>query len=273
MNELRRELAPITEGAWREIESEATAALEASLAARKISDFRGPLGWSHSSVDLGRVELLPSAPSKGVDARLRRVQPLVELRAGFSLAREELEALTRGAEDADLEPVVGAAQELACAEDRAIFHGFPEAGIRGICDSSTHEPVHISDDFTEFPEAVSDAIERLRNTGVAGPYRVVLGPECSRGVRGTSGDGGYPVIQHVRRLLDEPVIFAPSIDDAVVISARGGDFEIVSGRDIAIGYADHDTEQIRLYLEESLTFRLLGPEAAVPLVLEHGRPA
>ncbi len=266
MDELRRDLAPIADAAWRRIEDEASGALEASLAARRIADFRGPLGWAHSSVDPGRVEPLPSAPAKGVSACIRRVQPLVELRAGFALAREELDAFTRGADDVDLDPLVTAARELARAEDRAIFHGFEEAGIRGICSDSAHAPIQPSEDYTEYARAVSEAIERLRSAGVAGPYGIALGPECSRGLNGTAGDGGYPVIQHVRRLLDGPVLTAPSIDGAVVLSTRGGDFELVVGRDIAIGYLDHDDEQVRLYLEESMTFRLLGPEAAVPLV-------
>ena len=47
---------------------------------------------------------------------------------------------------------------------------------------------------------------------------------------------------------------------------RGGDFRLVVGRDPRVGYLGHDEQRVRLYLEESFTFRLLGPEAAVPLV-------
>jgi uncharacterized linocin/CFP29 family protein len=50
-----------------------------------------------------------------------------------------------------------------------------------------------------------------------------------------------------------------------VISLRGGDFELVVGRDISIGYLDHDLHKVRLYLEESVTFQVLTAEAAIML--------
>ena len=62
------------------------------LAARKLIDFHGPLSWDASAVSMGRAERL-TTPGAGIEARLRRVQPLVELRVPFSLEREELDAL------------------------------------------------------------------------------------------------------------------------------------------------------------------------------------
>jgi uncharacterized linocin/CFP29 family protein len=47
---------------------------------------------------------------------------------------------------------------------------------------------------------------------------------------------------------------------------RGDDFELIVGQDISIGYLSHDQAKVTLYLEESVTFRLLSPQAAVPLV-------
>jgi uncharacterized linocin/CFP29 family protein len=66
-------------------------------------------------------------------------------------------------------------------------------------------------------------------------------------------------------MLDGPVVWAPAVDGAIVVSQRGGDFELVVGQDISIGYTDHDAESVSLYLEESLTFRVDSPEAAVRL--------
>ena len=50
----------------------------------------------------------------------------------FEVSREELEAIGRGAHDADLDPVRNAARAAAIAEDRAIFQGYAAAGIDGI---------------------------------------------------------------------------------------------------------------------------------------------
>lgn len=266
MNDLRRELAPIPDEAWQEIEEEAKRTLGLYLAGRKLVDFEGPLGWQHSAVGLGRSDRLGGGPSDGVETRLRRVQPLMELRAPFELSREELDAVTRGAADPDLDPVTQAARALALAEDAAIFHGRREAGIRGISSDAEHEPVSLSSAYTQYPQAVSRATETLRTAGVDGPYAIALGPRCFSGLTQTAGAGGYPILEHVKRLLEGPLIWAPAVDGAVVLSLRGGDFLLSVGRDVSIGYLGHDAERVRLHLEESLTFRNVGPEAAVPLV-------
>jgi len=46
MNHLFREKAPITAAGWEEIEQEARRTLRALLAARRVVDFKGPLGWA-----------------------------------------------------------------------------------------------------------------------------------------------------------------------------------------------------------------------------------
>ena len=45
MNHLLRELAPITDEAWEQIDAEARRSLKHYLAARRLMDFEGPLGW------------------------------------------------------------------------------------------------------------------------------------------------------------------------------------------------------------------------------------
>ena len=81
----------------------------------------------------------------------------------------------------------------------------------------------------------------------------------------TTSKGGYPVIEHVRQLLDGPLIWAPAVNGACVMSMRGGDFELVVGQDISIGFTSASDDKVRLYLEESLTFRNLEPAAAVAM--------
>ncbi len=265
MTDLRREFAPITAQAWKAIDDEAQATLRLTLAGRKLVDFVGPLGWAHSAVGLGRTTPLSNGPNDGVEANLRKVQPLAELRASFELARSELEAIGRGARDADLQPVVDAARAIAIGEDRALFHGFPEAGITGICEAAADEALPIPAAFEDYPDVVAQALARLRSSGIAGPYAIALGPRCFTGLAQTTC-GGFPVLQHVQELLDGPVVWAPAVDGAVVVSQRGGDFELVVGRDLSIGYRDHSSTAIGFYLEESMTFRVLAPEAAIPLV-------
>jgi len=263
MNELMRELAPITDAAWTEIEEEATRALTTFLAARKLVDFSGPHGWGRSSVDLGRTEAVELGA--GVEARRRVVQPLVELRVPFRLSRAELDDVARGAADPELEPVVEAAKAIALAEDAAVFNGAPAASITGIAAAADGRKVELDEDYLKYPVSVADAIHRLRSEGIGGPYALALGPRCHDGLHRTFTPAGHPVKEQVARLVDGPIVWAPAVDGAVVLSQRGGDFELVVGQDLSIGYLAHDAESVTLYLQESFTFRCLGPEAAVSL--------
>lgn len=265
MNDLHRELAPIPSDAWSEIEAEAKATLKLTLAGRKIVDFEGPEGWDCSAVGLGRAKPLAKQPHSGVEAAVRQVQPLVELRAPFELSRAELDAIARGAKDADLQPVKDAAKAIAVSEDSAIFHGFPEAGIEGINQAADAAKVTITPDYEKYPAAVVAAISKLQDAGVDGPYAIALGPRCYAGLTQTATRAGYPVIRHVQQLIEGPLLRAPAVDGASVVSLRGGDFELTVGRDISIGYLSHSAKTVELYLEESFTFRVLAPEAAVPL--------
>lgn len=266
MNDLRRELAPIDAAAWEAIDDEARRALKLALAGRKLVDFAGPVGWAESAIPLGRAEPLKQAPGDGVRASLRQVQPMVELRAPFTLSRREIDAVPRGVQDVDLAAVTEAAQAIALSEDRAVFHGYSAGGIRGICEAASGAALTITEKYEDYPGVVAKALAQIKSAGIDGPYAIALGPKCYTGLIQTATEGGYPVIQHVRRLIEGPVVWAPAVDGAAVVSLRGGDFQLTVGRDFSIGYASHTPESVELYIEESFTFRVIDPNAAVPLV-------
>jgi len=265
VNHLLRERAPITEAAWAELDEEARSRLEPGLAARKVVDFSGPLGWDYSATNLGRVEPL-SGGSDGLTSARRRVLPLVEMRVDFALSRSELADLERGADDIDLEPLEIAARRMARAENRAVFHGWESAGFRGIAESCTHDAIALSGDFNAYTGHVAEAVETLLRNGIRGPYALALAPEQYTGVVQSTEHGGYPLFDHLRKILrDGPIVWSPGVDGAVVVSLRGGDFLFESGQDLSIGYSHHDAESVSLYLEESFSFRVATPEAACAL--------
>jgi len=111
-------------------------------------------------------------------------------------------------------------------------------------------------------------LSRLRLVGVNGPYSVLLGADAYTALAETS-DHGYPVLEHIRRLVENEIIWAPAIPGAFVLTTRGGDFDLHIGQDVSIGYLSHTDAVVRLYLQETFTFLLLTTEAAVALV----RPA
>jgi len=270
MNALHRHLAPISAAAWQEIDAEARRVLELELAGRKLVDFEGPLGWEASAVNLGRQERLRETPVAGVEAARRRSLPLVELRTPFALERAELDAVDRGCEDPELGPVVEAASRMAAAEDGIVFHGYAAAGLPGMATSSEHPHLAIPGDYARYPEVVAEATRLLREAGVAGPYAIALGPRCYTGLLQATAGGGYPVLEIVRKALDGPIVWAPAADGAFVVSLRGGDFALTVGQDLSIGYVGHDDREVRLYLVETVAFRVPGPEAAVNLSYRAG---
>lgn len=263
---LNRHLAPISNKAWSEIEFIARETLEVWLAGRKLVDFTGPLGWAHAAVPTGRVHPLNDAAGEGGVLFCRReVQPLVELRVPFTLPRSEIDSIDRGNPAPRLDALIDAARQIAAAEDLMIFHGLDAAGIQGIFAHAENAPIPIENDYNAYPRTVAQAVQQLRAAGISGPYALALGPQCWEGVHITTTPGGYPVIEHVRRVVDGPIIWAPAISGAVLMSLRGGDFELVVGRDLSIGYLHHTGKDVELFLEESVVFRLHGPDAAVPL--------
>ena len=105
----------------------------------------------------------------------------------------------------------------------------------------------------------------LLQSGVGGPYGLALSPDEYRLVTETAESGGYPLAKHLRKIIEGPIVWAPGVDRAVVLSLRGGDFVFDSGQDVSIGYDSHDADVVKLYLEESFSFHVATPEAAVPL--------
>lgn len=264
-NHLHRELAPITEDGWKLLDDEARDRLTTTLGARKLIDFAGPLGWDHSATNLGRTERLPSPDGEGILARRRRVLPLAEVRVDFTVSREELLDGERGAADVDLSNLDMAAVQIASAENRTVFHGWRQANITGITQATSLPSIPRVEDFSDYPQRVARAVDLLLEEGISGPFGLALGPGHYTAVVQATERGGYLLSEHLRRILEGPIVWAPGVRGAVVMSLRGGDFLFESGQDLSIGYSHHDADDVHLYLEQSFSFRVATPEAAVHL--------
>ena len=146
-----------------------------------------------------------------------------------------------------------------------MFHGWEAAGITGLAEASPHQAIALGDDCNLYPNHVARAVEGLLRVGIDGPYGLALGPEAYTRVLETSEHGGYPLLDHLRRIIGGPLVWAPGVDGAVVMSQGDGHFLLDVGEDLSIGYESHDAEKVELYLVESFTFRVATPEAAVAL--------
>ena len=197
-------------------------------------------------------------------AQYAELEALGELRAPFDLDRQQIDDVERGANDSDWQPAKDAARRLAFAEDRAIFEGYAAAGIEGMRQGTSNPATTLPADVRDYPDAIAQALSQLRLVGVNGPYSVLLSADAYTGLSETR-DHGYPVLEHIKRLVDGEIIWAPAIAGAFVLTTRGGDFGFYIGQDISIGYLSHTDAVVRLYLQETFTFLLLTTEAAVAL--------
>jgi uncharacterized linocin/CFP29 family protein len=271
-NHLLRDKAPIPVRAWQTIDAEAKDRLTSLLAGRRLADWVGPGGWRHDALSLGRTDAVDAPPAglhaPGITLSRRRVLPLAEFRVPFTVERSEIDDLQRGARDPELDDLARAAQVAAELENRAILHGWEAAGITGIAESSPYAVTDLGDDCAAYPGIVAVAVDRLRQNGIEGPYALALSPERYTGIVATAEHGGYLLMDHIDRILGAAsggIVRSPGLEGALVVSQRGGDFLLDVGQDLSIGYSHHDAERIHLYLEESFTFLVAEPDAAVAL--------
>ena len=230
MNNLHRELAPISEAAWAQIEQEATRTLKRYLAGRRVVDVPSPGGVAVPGVATGHL-LTIAPPADGIVASQREVKSFVELRVPFELSRRMIDDVEHGSEDSDWQPVKNAAKKFAFAEDRTIFDGYREANIQGIREGTSNPVKSFPADVLDYPKAIAQALSQLRLVGVNGPYSVVLGADEYTKLAEIR-DQGYPVLEHVKRIVESEIIWAPAIAGGFVLTTRGGDFELNIGQDV-----------------------------------------
>lgn len=264
MDILRKSFAPISEEAWDEINEEAIRTLKALLSARKVVDVEGPKGLDYPGVPLGRLSVPGNQTKDAVHYGVHQTLPMVEARIPFELDIWELDNLARGAEDIDLDNVQEAARKLSVFEDDIVFNGLKEAKIQGLLDSTEYEKIQVTGKENSFAGCLAEALVRLRESAVEGPYNLVLGADLYQCV--TAYKKEYPLIKHIENLIEGKIVYSRNLKGALLLSARGGDFELTLGQDVSIGYEAHDNKKVKLFLTESLTFRVLDPAAVIVFV-------
>lgn len=260
MNILKRGLAPLTPEAWEEIDERASQVLKSRLTARKAVKVDGPKGLGCTAVSEGRI-YVNEKEKKDLRVGVFRIKPLMEVSVGFSLNRWELDNISRGAKDVDLSSLEEAAKKIADFEESVVYSGYEANGIKGFDQSSAHEMISFGTDGPSIVDAITKGIIALKESFQHGPYVLIAGKEAY--TRLNQEIQGYPLTRRIAHLLDGKILFSPVATGAYLIPYNDENLELTIGRDFSIGYEAMDGDDIKLFIMESLTFRVLNEEVIV----------
>lgn len=258
MDLFRRELAPIGDRGWAEIESRAKEVLVSNLFCRSFLEVEGPFGFDYSAYPLGDLSKLKN-PADALGWGVRSVLPLVEVRVPFKLSLWELDNLYRGNFVVDFSSMEKAALELAEFEDKAILKGLDEACIAGLERSaSTRIPIEAT------PQSVTrqlfKAMGAMISKGIKGPYVFVANPTLWAEAFSKSTESLAELVEDAGV---SEVILCPRIDKGMLLAPSRDNMKLVLGQDITIGYCCSSETEVHLYFAETFTFHVANPDAVV----------
>ena len=210
MNNLHRELAPVSEAAWAEIEEEASRTLKRYLAGRRVVDVHGPAGTALSAVGTGHLRDI-AAPAEGVIARQREVKALVELRVPFELDRQADRRRRTRRHGFGLAAGEGCrTTDRLCRGPRDLRGLCRRPALKGIRQGTSNPRMTLPADARGYPEAIAQALSQLRLVGVNGPYRAFLGADAYTAARRDHGPGLSGLAAHQTTGRAE-IIWAPAV--------------------------------------------------------------
>jgi uncharacterized linocin/CFP29 family protein len=260
MDYLRRHAAPLSDRVWKALDEAVVQSARHVLAARRVATFDGPHGWDHVATRLGTSTPCRSSEGEAVIC-VPDVVLLYEVRVDFSLPWSSIEVYERGAPVLDTSAAESAARELALAEDRVALYGDP-AGHGYLTDRKS--PRTHAQDWTRPGHVLADlvkAVEILDTGGIPGPYEAVLPSARYYAYLQAVDDHGYPTARQLKDIL-KAVHRSPVVREAgAVFSARGGDFVLTVGGDLATGYRLHDRDAVHLFCVETVAPQTVTPEA------------
>lgn len=120
------------------------------------------------------------------------------------------------------------------------------------------EKIQITDEIN-----ASSGIEigDLKDHFQEGPFVLIVGEEVFKRLN-TSGQV-YPLFNQIESLINGKILLNPVIKGAFLFPYDNKNFELTIGQDFSIGYDSHNAETIKLFITESLTFRVLDENIIV----------
>ena len=261
MDILKREIAPISQEAWSEIDDTAREVLSKMLSARKSLKINGPKGWDYSAVPEGRLEELDRASDNdNVGTGSYKVKTLVEARVSFELNKWELDNIQRGAKDIDFDNLESACEDLAMFEENAIYNGYKKGEIEGLVKAAGHK-LKLGKDGNDILQAIGEGKYTLFNSYGDMPFDLIVSAEVYNKLN-IICDGAH-LIKVVEDLIGGEVIRSKALKGALLLPHKCEDIEFTIGQDLSIGFEKELDSTVQLFVTESFTLRVLDENKIV----------
>ena len=256
---LYRELAPVSSKAWSEMEERLMEVFRSYLSARKVVHVEGPKGFDYNVITEGRLD--NTGEANDVNYGRYNVLPLTETRTEFEISRWELDNILRGAKDVDYGPLEEAAQKIALFEENAVYNGLEEGSIKGIVNWWSHEDINFGNDAESIMDGISKAVIKLRQAFQTKDLTLVVGSKAYERI--LSSTSAYPLDKRIEEFIGKKIVFSNAVEGAILIPYDHDDLELTLGKDLSLGYQNHDNKSVRFFISESFTFRVLDPSIII----------
>ncbi len=260
MDIFKQNLAPIPKEAWAEINNRAEVVLGAYLTTRKSLLVNGPFGLEKTSVSTGRLNIVENGNDEKVKLGIYENQNLVETRISFKLARWEMDNVIRGAKDLDLSALEEAVKQIALFEEDALYNGKKAIGIKGLLEKAV-KSFPIGKDAQAILDAVSKGVVTLKAAFAEKPYNLIVGKTLFQNMNTVFGN--KLLYELVEKLIGGNVILSEVVKGGLLLPVKHRDLEFTVGQDYTIGYQNHDSENINLFIMNSYILRILDPNILV----------
>lgn len=260
MDFLKRELAPLSKDAWEAIDGRAKEVLTSVLSARKFAKLNGPLGFDFKAVNVGRLSV---KEAKGIHYGINQMLPLVEVRNNFTLDRWELDNISRGAADVNLDSLDSALLKTVEFAESAVYHGLDEACILGLAQSSEHKHMTLGNSAEEILKNLSKALLLLKNSFVGETSYVLVVSEdiftkISSMIEVCDFTGVIKGMLH-----NGKIVVSKFLKGALLVPFNNDNIELTVGQDYSIGYQEHNEKEVKLYVTLTFTFRVTDKSLVV----------
>jgi uncharacterized linocin/CFP29 family protein len=268
MSYLSREASPLSEGLWKQIDSEVARSARNVLTGRHFLHIFGPLGIGVESINVDEVDTVDETAQNGIIiTKGRKFIEIPIIYDDFTLLGRDIESSEKTGYPIDLSKAAAAAEACAIKEDRLIYFGDSELGYKGLLTALGAGRIE-KKDWGTGEDAFSDvaaAIELLTSKNIYGKLALAVSPDLYMKMHRLQPGTGLLEIDRVSKLVDGHVYQTPVLgrDKAVLACPEPRNMDLVVGQDMATAYLEQKDLNHSFRVLESVMLRIKREQSIV----------